>query len=130
MLFMFIYAKKNEKKTTGDLKDIFNNIINNLKLVDKFIKLFDEYIKQLKTQNKRQTTITNRKTLNITIKSNKKQAEAIKSKAKASKADYDDDDDDDTDVDDVAYCFVDMLRLLEAVVGGRVTLKAEARCRL
>ena len=44
--------------------------------------------------------------------------------------DYDDDDDDDTNVDDVAYCFVDMLRLLEAVVAGRVALKAEARCRL
>ena len=36
----------------------------------------------------------------------------------------------DTDVDDVAYCFVDMLPLLEAVVGGRVALKAEARRRL
>ena len=43
---------------------------------------------------------------------------------------YDDDDDEENDVDDVAYCFVDTIRLLEAVVGGKVALKAEARCRL
>ena len=48
----------------------------------------------------------------------------------ASKANYDDDDDEENDVDDVAYCFVDTIRLLEAVVRGKIALKAEARCRL
>ena len=48
----------------------------------------------------------------------------------ASKANYDDDDDEENDVNDVAYCFVDTIRLLEAVVGGKVALKAEACCRL
>jgi len=63
-----IYANKNEKKTTGDLKDIFNNIINNLKLVDKFIKLFDEYIKQLKTQNNSKNLHSNNFEININYK--------------------------------------------------------------
>ena len=63
-----IYAKKIDKKTTGDLKDIFNNIINNLKLVDKFIKLFDEYIKQLKTQNNNKNLHSNNFEININYK--------------------------------------------------------------
>jgi len=63
-----IYAKKSAKKTTGDLKDIFNNIINNLKLVDKFIKLFDEYIKQLKTQNNSKNLHSNNFEININYK--------------------------------------------------------------
>ena len=33
-----IYTKKTTKNTSGELKDIFINIINNLKLVDNFIK--------------------------------------------------------------------------------------------
>ena len=48
----------------------------------------------------------------------------------SSKPNYDDDDDEENDADDMAHCFVDTLRLLEAVVGGRVALKAEARRRL
>ena len=60
----------------------------------------------------------------------KQNAQSNASPTPASTANYGDDDDDGNGVDDAAYCFVDMLRLLEAVVGGKVALKAEARCWL
>ena len=63
-----IYAKKSQNKTFGDLKDIFNNIINNLKLVHKFIKLFDEYITHLKTQNNNKNLHSNNFEININYK--------------------------------------------------------------
>tara|TARA_Y100000591_G_scaffold315100_1_gene322335 strand:- start:1082 stop:1786 length:705 start_codon:yes stop_codon:yes gene_type:complete len=63
-----IYTKKTTKNTSGELKDIFINIINNLKLVDKFIKLFDEYIKQLKTQNNSKNLHSNNFEISINYK--------------------------------------------------------------
>ena len=41
-----IFTKKNSNISTGKLNEIVNTIINNLKVVDEFIKLFDSYIEK------------------------------------------------------------------------------------
>lgn len=46
-----IYTKQLGNINTGKLKEIINNIINNLKIVDEFIKLFDSYINKLTLDN-------------------------------------------------------------------------------
>tara|TARA_X000000950_G_C13892462_1_gene651434 strand:- start:395 stop:1093 length:699 start_codon:yes stop_codon:yes gene_type:complete len=46
-----IFTKKFTKKSSGNLKQLFTGIINNLKVVDEFIQLFNKYIKQIKNQN-------------------------------------------------------------------------------
>lgn len=47
-----IYSKKLTNVNFGTINEIVNNITNNLKLVDDFIKLFDNYINDLVNQNK------------------------------------------------------------------------------
>ena len=63
-----IYTRKITKKTSGDLREIFTNIINNLKLVDEFIKLFNDYIKHLKAQNNDKNLHSNNFEININYK--------------------------------------------------------------
>ena len=63
-----INTKKVNKITSGDLKELLTNIINNLKLVDEFIKVFDEYINNLKIQNKDKNLHSNNFELNIKYK--------------------------------------------------------------
>ena len=45
-----IYTKK-DNQNSGNLKNVFLNIINNLKLVDDFIQIFNEYISKLELKN-------------------------------------------------------------------------------
>lgn len=54
-----IYTKKTDKQTSGNLKNVFLNIINNLKLVDDFIKLFNDYISKLEVKNNRKNLHSN-----------------------------------------------------------------------
>ena len=63
-----IFIKKNAKKTIGNLKEIFTNIINNLKVVNEFIKLFDSYINKLKSQNTDKNLHSNNFEINIKYK--------------------------------------------------------------
>ena len=63
-----IYSRKITKKTSGELREIFTNIINNLKLVDEFIKLFNNYIEQLKSQNNDKNLHSNNFEININYK--------------------------------------------------------------
>jgi hypothetical protein len=46
-----VFTRKSIKKNSGDLNELFKNIINNLKVVDDYIKLFNYYINNLKSQN-------------------------------------------------------------------------------
>ena len=46
-----IYTKKLDNINFGQLNEIINNIINNLKLVDNFIEIFDIYLTNLKKKN-------------------------------------------------------------------------------
>ena len=63
-----IYTRKFTKKTSGNLKEIFNNILNNLKLVDEFILLFNDYIKNLEIQNTSKNLHSNNFEININYK--------------------------------------------------------------
>lgn len=63
-----IYTKKLTKKTSGNLKEIFTNIINNLKVVNEFIELFNEYIKKLKVKNNDKNLHNNNFEINIKYK--------------------------------------------------------------
>ena len=53
-----IYMKK-DKQTSGNLKNVFLTIINNLKLVDDFIKIFNEYISKLEVKNNKKNLHSN-----------------------------------------------------------------------
>ena len=46
-----IFTKKNTKTSAGKLKEIINNIINNLKIVDEYINLFNIYISKYSKDN-------------------------------------------------------------------------------
>ena len=48
-----IYTRKLTSVSFGKLSEIINNIINNLKLVDQFIKLFNTYLNSLSRRNNR-----------------------------------------------------------------------------
>jgi hypothetical protein len=63
-----IHTKISSKETPSVLIDMNNKIINNLKLVDKFIKLFEQYIKELKTQNNNKNLHSNNFEININYK--------------------------------------------------------------
>ena len=63
-----IYNGKNTKKTSGRLKEVFTNIINNLKVVDEFIKLFNDYITKLKIQNNDKNLHSNNFEINVNYK--------------------------------------------------------------
>ena len=63
-----IYTKHITKTTSGKLKEIIVNIINNLKVVDEFIKLFDNYISNLKSENNKKNLHSNNFELNIKYK--------------------------------------------------------------
>lgn len=63
-----IFTKKNKNPNSGTLKEIVNNIINNLKVIDDFIKLFDEYIKSLSVNNMNKNIHNTNFELNISYK--------------------------------------------------------------
>ena len=63
-----IYTKISSKETPSVLIDLNNKITNNLKLVDKFIKLFEQYIKELKAQNSNKNLHSNNFEININYK--------------------------------------------------------------
>ena len=46
-----IYTRKLTTISFGKLSEIINNIINNLKLVEQFIKLFNQYLEKLNKKN-------------------------------------------------------------------------------
>lgn len=54
-----IYNKKLTNINFGKLSEIINNIINNLKLVDEFIKLFNIYLTKLSKKNNRENIHNN-----------------------------------------------------------------------
>jgi hypothetical protein len=60
-----IYNKKFKKKTSGNLNELFNNIINNLKVVDEYIKLFNDYINKLELDNNNKNLHSNNFEINI-----------------------------------------------------------------
>jgi hypothetical protein len=63
-----IYTKKNNTMNSGKLKEIINNITNNLKVVDEFIKLFDIYIEKLSVENKNKNIHNSNFEINIKYK--------------------------------------------------------------
>lgn len=62
-----IHTKKgtDTSKTYGKLKEVFSNIINNLKAVDEYIQLFDKYINKLKIENTDKNLHSNNFEINI-----------------------------------------------------------------
>ena len=63
-----IFTKKFTKKSSGNLKQLFTSIINNLKVVDEFIQLFNVYIDQIKSQNNDKNLHSNNFEININYK--------------------------------------------------------------
>ena len=63
-----IFTKKNSNISTGKLNEIVNTIINNLKVVDEFIKLFDSYIEKYSETNNSKNIHNNNYELNIKYK--------------------------------------------------------------
>lgn len=63
-----IYTNKLSNNTLGKLKELINNIINNLKVVDEFIKLFNDYIDKLKLQNNNKNLHSNNFEINVKYK--------------------------------------------------------------
>ena len=63
-----IYTKISSKETPSVLIDLNNKITNNLRLIDKFIKLFEHYIKELKAQNSNKNLHSNNFEININYK--------------------------------------------------------------
>lgn len=63
-----IYTTQITDISSGKLKEIINNIINNLKVVDEFIKLFDTYITTLSENNKQKNIHNSSFELNIKYK--------------------------------------------------------------
>lgn len=63
-----IYTKQTINIGTGKLNEIINSIINNLKVIDEYIKLFDKYIIELKRDNKDKNIHNNSFELTINYK--------------------------------------------------------------
>ena len=63
-----LFSIRNLQKTSGNLKQLFNGIINNLKVVDEFIQPFNEYIKQIKSQNNDKNLHSDNFEININYK--------------------------------------------------------------
>lgn len=63
-----IFTKKNSNVSTGKLKEIVNNIINNLKVVNEFISLFDRYIEKYSETNNSKNIHNSNYELNIKYK--------------------------------------------------------------
>lgn len=63
-----IFTKKNSNVSTGKLKEIVNNIINNLKVVNEFISLFDSYIEKYSETNNSKNIHNSNYELNIKYK--------------------------------------------------------------
>ncbi len=63
-----IFPRKILKKNSGNLNELFKNIINNLKVVDEYIKLFNNYINDLKSQNNNKNLHSNNFEINIKYK--------------------------------------------------------------
>jgi len=63
-----VFTRKSIKKNSGDLNELFKNIINNLKVVDDYIKLFNDYINNLKSQNNDKNLHNNNFEINIKYK--------------------------------------------------------------
>ena len=63
-----IYTRKLTNISFGKLSEIINNIINNLKLVDAFIKLFDSFLIRLGKKNKKENIHNNTFELNAKYK--------------------------------------------------------------
>ena len=63
-----IFPRKIAKKNSGNLNELFKNIINNLKVVDEYIKLFNDYINDLKSQNNHKNLHSNNFEINIKYK--------------------------------------------------------------
>ena len=61
-----IYTRKLNHISFGILNEIINNIINNLKLVDEFLKLFDNYLQNLSKRNTQENIHNN--TFELTAK--------------------------------------------------------------
>ena len=64
-----IFTRKITKNTSGRLNELFTNIINNLKVVDEFINLFNDYITKLKVQNTNKNLHSNNFEINVKYKS-------------------------------------------------------------
>lgn len=64
-----IFTRKITKNTSGRLNELFTNIINNLKVVDEFINLFNDYITKLKVQNSNKNLHSNNFEINVKYKS-------------------------------------------------------------
>jgi hypothetical protein len=65
-----INVKKVPNISYGKLSEIINAIINNIKLIDEFIKLFDNYVKKTLSVNKKNNIHNNNFELTITNKQN------------------------------------------------------------
>tara|TARA_B100000575_G_C23138492_1_gene661998 strand:- start:3280 stop:4011 length:732 start_codon:yes stop_codon:yes gene_type:complete len=63
-----IYTNKISNNTSGKLKELINNIINNLKVVDEFIQLFNDYIDKLHIQNNKKNLHSNNFEINVKYK--------------------------------------------------------------
>ena len=66
-----IYKKKIITKKSGKLNELISNIINNLKVVDEFIYLFNSYIIELKKENTKNNLHNNNFEINIKYKKEK-----------------------------------------------------------
>lgn len=63
-----IYTKQIKNVNSGKLKEIIHNIINNLKVVDEYIELFNNYITELSKENTNKNIHNNNYVLNIEYK--------------------------------------------------------------
>ena len=63
-----IYTKQIGKMSSGKLKELINNIINNLRVVDEFIKLFNVYINKITQENSDKNIHNNNYELSIKYK--------------------------------------------------------------
>lgn len=66
-----IYTKQISTKKSGKLNELISNIINNLKVVDEFIYLFNSYIIELKKKNTKNNLHNNNFEINIKYKKEK-----------------------------------------------------------
>jgi hypothetical protein len=66
-----IYTKQISTKKSGKLNELISNIINNLKVVDEFIYLFNSYIIELKKENTKNNLHNNNFEINIKYKKEK-----------------------------------------------------------
>ena len=63
-----VYTTQITSVSSDKLKEIINNIINNLKIVDEFIKLIEDYLEKLSQNNKNKNIHNNNFELNIKYK--------------------------------------------------------------